>query len=156
MSARLLPMTILSLLFSISSFSSSFAQWSSDPATNLSIADAASDQILPKVSPTSTGGCWISWFDGIANGFDVRIQLLDAGGNELLAHRLELEVHATLERVHVATGHRSAVVPPDEPGCDEEHRQAPEARFPLAHGPAELSPALGALLALAVPHFDTG
>jgi hypothetical protein len=73
-------------LLVLASFSSSVAQWSSDPATNLPIADAASDQILPKIAPTSDGGCWISWFDGIANGFDVRVQLLDAAGNEQLAH----------------------------------------------------------------------
>ena len=47
---------------------------------NLAVADAASDQILPLVAPTSDGGCYISWFDGIANGFDVRLQRLDALG----------------------------------------------------------------------------
>ena len=38
------------------------------------------------IAPTADGGCYISWFDSIANGFDVRLQKLDAGGNELWAH----------------------------------------------------------------------
>jgi hypothetical protein len=62
------------------------AQWSSDPAVNLSIADAASDQVQVKLAPTPDGGCWVSWFDGIASGFDVRVQKLDALGNETLPH----------------------------------------------------------------------
>lgn len=62
------------------------AQWSSDPALNLAIADAASDQAQSKIAPTADGGCYISWFDGIGTGWDVRLQRLDAGGNELWAH----------------------------------------------------------------------
>ena len=61
-------------------------QWSCDPANNLAVSDATSDQILPKISPSADGGCYISWFDGIANGFDVRLQRLDAEGNELWSH----------------------------------------------------------------------
>ena len=62
------------------------AQWSSDPAANLSVADAASDQAQPKVVATADGGVWISWFDGIASGYDVRAQKLDVGGNEVFPH----------------------------------------------------------------------
>jgi len=62
------------------------AQWSSDPAVNLRVTDATGDQVQPKVAPTDDGGCYISWFDSLGNGFDVRVQKLDAGGNELLAH----------------------------------------------------------------------
>lgn len=62
------------------------AQWSQDPAVNLSVADAASDQILAKLAPTPDGGTWISWYDGIGTGFDVRIQKLDAQGVEVFAH----------------------------------------------------------------------
>ena len=64
----------------------SYAQWSSDPAVNLSVADAAGDQVQPKVAPTSDGGCYISWFDGLGTGFDVRLQKLDSAGNEIFAH----------------------------------------------------------------------
>lgn len=61
-------------------------QWSSDPATNVSIADGAGDQVQPKVVPTADGGCYISWFDGIGTGFDVRLQRLDANGVEQWPH----------------------------------------------------------------------
>ncbi|MCA9306109.1 MAG: hypothetical protein KDA16_06225 [Phycisphaerales bacterium] len=60
--------------------------WNSDPAVNISIADGASDQAQPKIAPGADCGSWVSWFDGIATGYDVRVQLLDADGNEVLAH----------------------------------------------------------------------
>lgn len=56
------------------------AQWSSDPAVDLSVGAGPSDQILPKLGPTADGGTYVSWFDGIANGYDVRLQRLDAAG----------------------------------------------------------------------------
>ena len=59
------------------------AQWSCDPAMNLPIANGAGDQVQPKIAPTQDGGCYVSWFDSIANGFDVRLQKLDEGGREL-------------------------------------------------------------------------
>lgn len=64
----------------------SHAQWSSDPAVNLPVADNAGDQVQPKVAPTSDGGCYISWFDGMGTGFDVRVQKLDVSGVEAFAH----------------------------------------------------------------------
>ncbi len=63
-----------------------FAQWSTDPSVNLSAADGASDQTQPKVVATSDGGCYMSWYDGIGTGFDVRLQKFDAAGNEVFAH----------------------------------------------------------------------
>jgi hypothetical protein len=65
---------------------SASAQWSTDAALNVSVADGASDQTQPKVVATSDGGCYLSWFDGIGTGFDVRLQKLDAAGNELFPH----------------------------------------------------------------------
>ncbi len=62
------------------------SEWSSNPGANLVIGDGASDQVQPKVRPTSDGGCWISWFAGLANGYDVRLQRLDATGQEQFAH----------------------------------------------------------------------
>ncbi len=59
------------------------AQYSSDPAANLALSTEASDQNQPKLSPTQDGGTWLSWFDGIGSGWDVRIQRLDADGNEV-------------------------------------------------------------------------
>ncbi|MFT7485171.1 MAG: hypothetical protein ACI9F9_001018 [Candidatus Paceibacteria bacterium] len=74
----LLPLLFLTLPAS--------AQWSSDPASNVSIGDGASDQAQPKVVSTPDGGSYISWFDGIGSGYDVRLQRMDAAGNEMWAH----------------------------------------------------------------------
>jgi len=62
------------------------AQWSGDAATNLAVADGGSDQGQPKVASTADGGSWISWFDGIGTGWDVRVSRLDVGGVETLGH----------------------------------------------------------------------
>lgn len=58
-------------------------QYSSDSSVNLELSAAASDQNQPKLSATEDGGTWVSWFDGIGTGWDVRIQRLDAAGNEV-------------------------------------------------------------------------
>jgi hypothetical protein len=63
-----------------------FAQWSSDPAVNLSIADRSGEQVQPKIVPTADGGFYISWFDNSTGGYDVYLQRLDAAGNEQLPH----------------------------------------------------------------------
>ena len=63
---------------------SATTQWSGDPAANLPIGYGAGDQVQPKVVPTSDGGMWISWFDAGTSNYDVRIQRLDALGNEML------------------------------------------------------------------------
>ena len=62
------------------------AQWSSDPAQNLAVADAPSDQNLAKLAATADGGTWVSWFDGIGSGWDVRVQRLEADGTERFVH----------------------------------------------------------------------
>lgn len=63
-----------------------FAQWSNDPAINLSIADRSGEQVQPKMMPTADGGFYISWFDNSTGGYDVYLQRLDAAGNEQLPH----------------------------------------------------------------------
>lgn len=63
-----------------------FAAWSADPATHLVVADGASEQVQPKVVATADGGCYVSWFDNASGGYDVRLQRLDASGNELWPH----------------------------------------------------------------------
>ncbi len=62
------------------------AQWSSDPANNLAIADRDNEQVQPKMVPTADGGFYISWFDNATGGYDVYLQRVDAGGNEQWAH----------------------------------------------------------------------
>lgn len=77
---------LLCCLLALLVASAASAQWSSDPAVNLVIADHTSDQAQPKVAPTSDGGCYISWFDGLGSGYDVRVQRLDSAGVEAFAH----------------------------------------------------------------------
>jgi hypothetical protein len=62
------------------------AQWSADPAANLVLADRPDGQSQPKLAPTADGGFYVSWFGNIADGFDVYLQRLDAGGNEQWVH----------------------------------------------------------------------
>ncbi len=76
-----LVMAFLSL-FSVQSF----AQWPTDPSTNLSIADRSSEQVIPKVAATSDGGCYVGWFDHASGNYDVYLQRLDAAGNEVWPH----------------------------------------------------------------------
>ena len=60
---------------------SALGQWTSNSAANTLIAGGSGDQTQPKVAPTADGGAYISWFDGIATGFDVRLQRIDAAGS---------------------------------------------------------------------------
>jgi hypothetical protein len=78
--------SIWTLCFLLTLASSSFAQWSSDPAVNLAIGDRTGDQVQSKVVPTADGGCYISWFDNSTGSYDVYLQRLDAAGNEQWPH----------------------------------------------------------------------
>ncbi|MEZ5332554.1 MAG: hypothetical protein R2991_10985 [Thermoanaerobaculia bacterium] len=62
------------------------AQWSSDPAANLVLADRTGEQVQPKVVPTADGGAYVSWFDNATGGYDVTLQRLDVQGFEQWAH----------------------------------------------------------------------
>jgi hypothetical protein len=62
------------------------AQWSDNPASNFIVADASGGETQPKIVATADGGYYVSWFDNIANGFDIHLQRLDAHGNELWLH----------------------------------------------------------------------
>lgn len=84
--ARSLFVCSAALLVACSGSESAWAQWSSNPAANLAIRDAASDQNQAKVRPTSDGGCYIAWMDGLGTGWDMRLQKLDRAGNELWPH----------------------------------------------------------------------
>jgi hypothetical protein len=63
-----------------------FAQWSSDPAANLVLADRDNEQVQPKLAATADGGFYVSWFDNADGGYDVRLQRLDADGIEQWPH----------------------------------------------------------------------
>ena len=63
-----------------------YSQWSSDPQVNLQVCNVSNSQTLPKISPTSDGGCFISWFDSRGNGqYKVYLQRLNANGQKLFA-----------------------------------------------------------------------
>ncbi|MCP3904928.1 MAG: hypothetical protein GY715_14985 [Planctomycetes bacterium] len=62
------------------------AAWPDDPFANLPIGDTSGQQNQAKVRATPDGGAYVSWFDNNAGGWDVRLQRLDAQGNELWAH----------------------------------------------------------------------
>ena len=75
-------LTLLSLLF----IPGLYPQWSSDPNTNLLISDLNGEQVLPKISLTSDGGCYIAWFDTRTGNYNVYLQRLDATGNKMFAN----------------------------------------------------------------------
>ena len=79
-----IPMTLG--LFAALLAAPAFAQWSDDPATNLTIANRSGEQVQPKIVATADGGFYISWFDNSSGGYDVYLQRLDAAGNEQFAH----------------------------------------------------------------------
>ncbi|GJQ30121.1 MAG: hypothetical protein HBSAPP03_20050 [Phycisphaerae bacterium] len=47
---------------------------------NTTVANGPSDQGVPLLVATPDGGCYISWYHGVASGNDVRLQRLDAAG----------------------------------------------------------------------------
>jgi hypothetical protein len=65
---------------------SAWAQWSSDPAKNLALADkVGSDQVQPKVKPLRDGGWYVSWFAPPV-GYSVYLQRLSPSGVEQFRH----------------------------------------------------------------------
>jgi hypothetical protein len=62
------------------------AQWPSDPAQNLVIADKTSEQVLPKVAAGAGGGCYVGWFDLSSGSYEVYLQRLDGEGVEQWPH----------------------------------------------------------------------
>lgn len=82
------PRTTLAVCTALALFGSVAvqAQWSTDPAASLIVADVDNGTTQPKMAPTPDGGFYVSWFDNIGNGFDIRLQRLDANGNALWAH----------------------------------------------------------------------
>ncbi|MBL4699094.1 MAG: hypothetical protein JKX70_09710 [Phycisphaerales bacterium] len=73
--------TCLSALFT----AQAIAQWTNDSTQHMVVADGDGEQVQPKIVPTDDGGCYISWYSSVT-GYDVRLQRLDAAGNEMWAH----------------------------------------------------------------------
>jgi hypothetical protein len=62
------------------------AQWSTDPGVNNPIAEGPGEQALCKIAASADGGCYISWFHNDGAGYHVRMQRLDAQGQEAWPH----------------------------------------------------------------------
>ena len=84
---RTSPLSLVSPCIALALAAPLAAQWPTGTSTHLAVADAASDQGQPKMVVAPDGGVWISWFDGIASGWDVRVQRLDPFGVEVFAHQ---------------------------------------------------------------------
>ncbi|HEX4954596.1 MAG TPA: hypothetical protein VF017_14485 [Thermoanaerobaculia bacterium] len=76
----------LGFVLAVSPASPAAASWPSDGANHVVVADGANEQVQPKLVPTADGGCYASWFDNAAGGYDVRLQRLSVLGNEVWAH----------------------------------------------------------------------
>jgi len=83
----------VAIVLALTLVSAAWAQWSSDPAKNLALADKGNgnDQVQPKVRPLSNNGWYVSWFDADPNGpppigYDVYLQRLSPGGVEKFRH----------------------------------------------------------------------
>lgn len=62
------------------------AQWPNSNTGALVVADRSNEQVQPKIATRRDGGCYISWFDNAAGGYDVYLQRLDRYGNEMWPH----------------------------------------------------------------------
>jgi hypothetical protein len=62
-----------------------WAQYSSDPAVNLRLSSSAGEQALPKTAVCPDGSMYVSWFSSEDGNYNVRLQRLDANGNQLWA-----------------------------------------------------------------------
>lgn len=63
----------------------SFSQWTSDTSHNTQVCGAVNSQSLPKISKTTDGGCYISWFDQRNGPYYVYLQRLNVQGVPQLA-----------------------------------------------------------------------
>ncbi len=62
------------------------AQWSTNPAVNLAIADFNGDQAVPLIAASGDGSTWMAWFDNRGGSYAVYAQRLDVAGIETFAH----------------------------------------------------------------------
>jgi len=85
MKAQLRPLALLFLITLVAA-NAAQAQWPSDPAANLALADNPDEQTVPKIAATSDGGAYVGWYDHSSGNYDVYLQRLNAQGNEAWAH----------------------------------------------------------------------
>lgn len=91
MKNRFAVVTVLIMFFTLAH--TAVAQWSSNPAVNLPLADNnnGSDEVQPKLIPIQNKGWYVSWFDSNPSapppsGYDVFYQRLNFSGVEQFAH----------------------------------------------------------------------
>src|ERR1700675_4190516 len=83
---------VIVLIMCLTAVRAAWGQWSSDPSTNLPLADKLNnDQVQPKVRALPNNQWYVSWFDADPNspppiGYDVFLQRLDATGVEQFPH----------------------------------------------------------------------
>jgi len=81
-----LTVFLLSILILSSISATVYAQWSTDPAVNLSICDGSGDQVVPHIAMALDNYCYTGWYDTRSGNYDVGLQLLDPDGVEYWAH----------------------------------------------------------------------
>ena len=74
---------VLTLIIFIKCNSSIKAQWSDDPSENFAICKTEGTQSNSLISGTSDGGCYVTWLNKTNTGTELRIQRLDASGQNL-------------------------------------------------------------------------
>jgi hypothetical protein len=57
------------------------AQFTTNPAENTVISDAAGEQAIPKIATCSDGSIYVCWFSSESGNYNVRMQYLDQNGN---------------------------------------------------------------------------
>ena len=77
------PLLLVFLLVTISTLS---AVWSDNPSQNNAIADQTNEETIPKIAVCNDLTTYICWFSLENNNYNVRLQHLDAEGNELWQH----------------------------------------------------------------------
>jgi len=75
MKKLLLWMLVVSASFAVTELLQ--AQWSNNPSVNFAICDTTGEQVLAKISSTSDGGNYVSWFDNRSGSYAVYLQKLD-------------------------------------------------------------------------------
>ena len=74
---------VMAAVLALSFAGSAAGQWSADSLQNLEVCDLTGEQSVPKITQTSDGGCFVSWFDSRSGSYCLYLQRLDADGNEL-------------------------------------------------------------------------
>ncbi len=62
------------------------AQWPPTPSTNLPLATASADQVVPHLAITPKNSAYAGWYDNSTGNYNVNLQLIAADGTEQWAH----------------------------------------------------------------------